>query len=354
MKTKLKNFLNKISALTVALLLNLAFTPVQAAAITSLSDTMTRLKVSETSSHDISFTLNSTFTAGETITVDFDEDDTDSDGKYFVVAGAASVAADFDFNDGTERTIYNVGTSTDCTGSSGANDISVGINDTTGVVTFLACPSYSASGTAVNIEYGTAASGTNRVTNHSAAATLIIAIANGADNGKIAVAIITDDQIPVSASVNPSITLSVVNTALALGVLDSGLIRTSSYNNIQIGTNGSGGYTITVKGAGNGSGDGLYNSAASKLIASLTTTLSSGTEGYGAQCNDVSSDGTCSFATSGENVTEVGLNPTTFASYGSKPSGTEQFQIRVKSAISTSTDAGAYADTLTVIGTANF
>jgi hypothetical protein len=169
------------------------------------------------------------------------------------------------------------------------------------------------------------------------------------------VVIIADDQIPVTASVNPTITFTVANTTLDLGILDSGAIRTSSYNNITIGTNGSGGYAITVRDDGNGSNPGLNNVAASKLIASADATpLTTNTEGYGGQCNKVSGSGTCSFTGTGENVDGFLLTGQTFASHGSKPSGTDTFQIRVKATVSTATEAGAYTDTLTLVGTANF
>lgn len=325
----------------------------QAAALTGLSDVMTRVANDESSSHDITFSLDSgtALNADETITVDFHEDDSD-----FTVAGASSAIADFDFHDGTERTV--VGVDGDCTGHSGSNDIAVGINDTTGVVTFTACSSFTASstGATVNIEYGTAASGTNRVTNPSAAATYVLDIGGTVgDTGKIAIAIIDDDQIPVTASVDPTISFTVTNTTLALGTISDSAVATTSYNNLTVGTNGTGGYTISVKDAGNGSNPGLYNSAASHLIASATATLAGGTEGYGGNCNKVGGSGSCTFVDGAtDNVTGFTLAGGTFASYSSKPSGTETYQIRVKAARASSTDAGAYSDTLTLIATGNF
>ena len=58
----------------------------------------------------------------------------------------------------------------DCTGHTEVNDIAVGIDDATGIVTFTACGTFtsSSSGATINIEYGTAAGGTNRVTNPTA------------------------------------------------------------------------------------------------------------------------------------------------------------------------------------------
>jgi len=226
--SKNKN-LQKFIHITLVILLVIVIYPrfTSAAALTALSDTMTRLKVSTLSSHDILFTMASgnTFAAGETITVDFKEDAPESD---FSVNGAASVVADFDFsNDGAERVIYNVGATTDCTGSVGVNDISVGIDDTTGIVTFLACPSFTASpATAIiNIEYGTAAAGgTDRVTNPSAQTVVIDIGGTFGDSGKLAVVIIADDQVVLDATVDPSITFSLSANSSNFGPLSTGSV----------------------------------------------------------------------------------------------------------------------------------
>jgi hypothetical protein len=362
MKNKHNSFLNKIGALITAVLMLAMTTPVYAASLSSISGTMTRQKISTLSSHTIVFTLSgsNTFATGETITIDFGEDS-----SGFAVAGASSVVADFDFNDGTERTIaaVNVGAPS-C--SAGVNNVAVGIDDTTGIVTIQACTTYTASGAGavVTIEYGTAATGgTDRVTNPAAKGTYVIPIAGTfGDTGRYAVSIPEasgDDQIPVSATVNPSITFTVVNTALALGDLSASSISTSGLNDLTIGTNATGGYTIKIQDVG-GSGaanPGLYDSVSTALIASASATLSVGNEGYGGQCEVHAGSGTCGFSltSAGEAVTGFHDNSwDTFASHSSKPSGNEVFHIRVKASISTSTTAGNYADTLTLVATGNF
>ncbi|NTU70067.1 hypothetical protein HGB13_04630, partial [bacterium] len=167
--------------------------------------------------------------------------------------------------------------------------------------------------------------------------------------------VVAEDQIPVTATVDPSITFTVATTTLALGTLSSSSISTSGYNNITIGTNGSGGYTISVRDDGNLTNPGLYNAGASKLISSADATpLGTNVEGYGGQCNKLSGDGTCTFTGTGENIDGFLLAYQTFASLGSKPAGTDTFQIRVKASINSSTDAGSYTDTLTVVAAANF
>lgn len=356
-----KNILNprvweKFIALLLVMAINLLFiTPSYAAALTSLSDTMSRLKVSENSDHTIKFTTpTGAGDVGDTITIAFPSDFSTTSVDY----------TDIDLSYGA-----STGAETDATLAAAADATSWGaaFGGTGSRTLTLTHPTNASNGDIaasdkVIVEIGTVATGgvaNAQIDNPTTNATFIIDIAGTfGDTGSIAVAILTEDQIPVTASVNPTITFTVATTTLALGILDSGVIRTTTANNIAVGTNGSGGYTVTIKGAGSGSGDGLYNAPAAKLISSTAATLSTGAEGYGAQCQTSGSpSGSCAagynyWAT--EQVGEVGLSYATFASYGAKPAATDTFQIRVKASIATTTDAGAYADTITVIGTANF
>lgn len=355
-----KSFFQKTFTLFSVLILSLAFIPsAHAAALTNLSDTLSRLKNSSGATvyanHTIAVTLggSTALNAGETIVIDLDDD--------FGVTGFANTETeDFDIQVAlTDESIV-------AAGGCAANDAIeiTAINGTDKSFTFTACTSYTAEapGSIITIKIGTHATtggtGDDQISNPSTTQTSLIALTAAGDTGTVAVAIIDDDQIPVTASVNPSITFTVATTTLALSVLDPGSVSTSGANNISIGTNGSGGYTITVRGYGNGTNDGLYNTGASKLIPSTAAVLSAGTEGYGGQCQvSGTPSGACNAAFNywaTNQVGELGTSAATFASYGSKPAATDTFQIRVKATISTTTDAGLYADTLTLIGTANF
>ncbi len=314
--------------MTLSLLAFFAPSVAHAGTVTAVSDVLTRLKVNTTSSHDITFTLtgSNTFAATETITVDFGEDD-----SKFVVDGASSAIADFDFNDGAERTI--VGVDDDCTGHSGVNDLAVGINDTTGVVTFRACGSYTASGSGatVNIEYGTAASGTNRVTNPnpgSPPVTYVLDLGGTfGDSGKFAVVIVADDQIAVTATVDPTITMSLSGNSTAFGTLSSTSVTTSSPNiTLTISTNATNGYTVTVQDAGNAANPGLYNSTAAFLIGSGDYSYNNSADlgsvaGYGAQCSSASATCSSPYNVSGNNVGGYELTAQNFATYNSTADG---------------------------------
>ncbi len=322
--------------------------------LSSLSDLMTRIKIATASSHDITFTLggSTALDPSETVAIDFDED-----GGGFTVDGASTVVADLDFNDGTERNIVDV--DGDCTGHSGANDIVASVNDTTGVLTFEACGSFtpSSAGATINVEYGTAASGgTNRVTNPGIPQNYIIDITAAGDTGKIAVDIELEDQISVTASVDPSITFTVETMTMALGTLSTGSVSSAGPNVTTIGTNSSNGYGIYVYDVGDGGGNpGLWNATASYLIASATADLDS-TAGYGFQCSKNSGDGACRapYNGSGNNVGGLLTTATVFADYSSKPSGTDSFNMYTKAKAAAADEAGNYADTLTIIATAIF
>ncbi|MBN2100477.1 hypothetical protein JW710_01085 [Candidatus Dojkabacteria bacterium] len=209
---KRKKFLSLLAVAVMLAGMVVAAVPqgAEAAAITNMSDLMTRLEVSVTSSHDISFDMDAStsFATTETMTFDFNED-----GSYWSVDGTNSAIADFDFNDGTERTIFAVNTgAANCTGSTGADDVAVGIDDTTGVVTVLACGSFTASsaGATVNLEYGSAAGGTERVTNPATAGEYDLAIGGTfGDTGEIGVSIVDDDTVNVTGYIDTTLTFDI-------------------------------------------------------------------------------------------------------------------------------------------------
>jgi len=301
----------------------MAFVPVAyGASLTTVSDTLSTLKTGVAANHTINFTLTGgdAITNGETITLTFP-------GSSFTMGGSLTGVTIAD-NGGADNAVTSALWSAPTLTITASGTSTVAANHT------------------ATIKIPSA-----QITN-PAVGTYVVSIGgNFGGTGSFAVAIIADDQIPVSGSVNPTLTFTVANTTLDLATMDSGAVATSVYNTITIGTNGSKGYTITVKDLN----AGLLNSAASKTITSATATLSGGTEGYGGNCNKVSGSGSCTFVDGAtNNVTAFTTAGSTFASYNAKPSATENYQIRVKAAIATTTEAGSYTDTLTVIGTANF
>ncbi|MCX6806534.1 MAG: hypothetical protein NT135_00165 [Candidatus Berkelbacteria bacterium] len=212
----------------------------------------------------------------------------------------------------------------------------------------------------VVVEIGTnATGGDQQIDNHATAATYTISIGGDfGDTGKIAVVILDNDQFTVSASVDPTITFSLDNTATAFGTL-SGTIATSSPNvTLTVSTNTNSGYTLTVQDQGSGSNPGLWNSDASFLIGSADYSYNNSADlssvaGYGIQCSSASATCQSPYNVSGTNVGGYERTAQNFATYdGIADSHT--VTITSKAKVSGSTPAGSYNDTVTVIATGNF
>lgn len=359
-KLRLKRFV--IFYVIVALLAFFGYPQVASAGnLTALSDVMTRLKENTLSSHDITFTLAAfnTFSANETITIDFGEDD----GK-FTVNGATSAIADFGLNDGDERTI--VGVDGSCVGHEDPSDVAVGINDATGVVTFTACASYITSGATINIEYGTAAAGTNRVTNPAGAANYVLPIAGTfGDTGQFAVVIVTDDQVVVNATIDPYITFTITTNTVTLTKSGGGnpSYTSTGYNQgaantLAAATNGATGYTITYNGATLTSGAYTIDAMAAKAASST------GTEQFGINLKDNATPDTGTNPSGGTGAPAADYNTadefkfaagaTTTLATAAAPTATTTFTVTYIVNVAAVTQAAAYQTTITYVCTGNF
>lgn len=333
-----RNYKNlcKVLAIGLALALNLLYFPVHAASLTVISDTMSRLKVSETSDHTVKFTTPSGIQNGDTITLTFP-------------------AASF---------------------TMGASLTGVTIADGAGADNAVTSAAWSAPTLTITASSSSVVAGGNvatikipnaQITNPSSANTYIISIAGTfADTGSIAVVIVTDDQVVLTASVDPSITFSLSANTSSFGTLAPGVVDTAGTTvTLTVGTNGNGGYLITVRDAGNGANPGLYNSVGSAIIGSAdasynaTGNLDSVPEGYGLQAACTAGCTTVTHVASDfrqatnivGGVTRTNKNLVTYAS----PTSTDHTITNTyKAKASASTKAGSYTDTLTYIATATF
>lgn len=322
---KKNKFLKLISTSLLFLLLGLFYVPITyAAPVTALSDTLSRVKAATTANHTIVFTTPSGIHSGDTVTLTF------------------------------PATSFTMGAS--------LTGVTIGGNAVTSATFATNTLTITASATSI-VSPGAVATiviGSDQITNPAIGTYILSLGGTFGDTGSLALAIITEDQIPVTASIDPTFTFTVSTSTLALGVLTSGSVATAGPNTITIASNSSRGYTVTIRDVGDTSLPGLYNAVSAKRIPSATAAVSAGTENYGGTC-DVSGSpvGTCSYPTNASNtVNAFGVaTPTTFASLapGSKPaSGGDSYSLRVRAAVATTTDAGTYNDTLTVIGTMNF
>lgn len=344
-----------------------------AAALDTLSDTLTRLDNSTLSSHNISFNLPAaeTLDSGQTITYDFNED-----GSAWAVDGASSVVADFDFTtvktSTTEAVILDVTVGApDCTGESGANDVAIGINDTTGVVSVEMCSTFTSSDAAstINLGYGTAAtdngSGTNRVTNPAATVSTVLAIdhASGTNTGSLAVPIMDSDEVTVTATVDPTITSDLTpGTApytCALGLLAAGSVNGCEMINT-VSTNGVNGYSSTII------EDGNLCSPSVAVCTNTITDVSDGTvdaaggdEEYGVSTDDTDAPGITadydgvSCGSADENGSPITGSAQIYADE-SGPVSSDATKLCHAATITATTEAGSYSHVVTHITTGNF
>ncbi|MFC1686451.1 hypothetical protein ACFLZS_01015 [Patescibacteria group bacterium] len=355
METRKLKLARILTTFVIFALLALTFVPgiTNAAALTSLSDTMSRLKASTASNHTIKFT---------TPTGAADTSDTIEITMPTGFTIGSVVFGDMDLSWGPTTGLENEETLAAAAGAGvwGASFTGQVLSldhptDATGDIT---------AGSVVVVEIGTnATSGTNQITNHATPATYTISIGGDfGDTGKIAIVVIADDEVVMSANVAPSITFTLSANTSDFGELSTGSVTTSSPNiTLTIGTNSANGYLISVQDEGDTSDPGLYNSAgATDIIGSAnsaygnTATLAAGTEGYGIQGS--SGDATID-ARYDQSVNDVGgleLTAQNLATYTSTMSANHTVTVTHLAAIASFTAAGNYTDTLTYIGTANF
>lgn len=379
----MKNFVKKLTSVTLmfaVLSITLAPSFASAASISSAKATFGRLKASTASdSVVVQFATPTGIQTGgaDTITLTFSAD--------FTVA--AFSAANFDIGLGDSATC-STATYTDeiVAASPSATDWGVGVSGN--VVTLSPeTDDVLTAGFCFRVEMGTAATtgGTgsaSTITNGALDDDDSIAIAGVfGDTGTITVDIVDDDQVTVTANVNQSITFdldtattdteSATPYTVALGTVTASDTRVSgttdsvNYIWLDLGTNASGGATVTVKNANGGSGL-VSTSTPADNINSADGTMADGTENYGLCVVSVAqTTGTLAKASpydvggcTGNTETNVVHGLTTTGENivtSTAPLGAGRASIAVNGAISTSTPAHAdYTDTLTFVATATF
>ncbi|MFC1686450.1 hypothetical protein ACFLZS_00755 [Patescibacteria group bacterium] len=361
MKTKAilrKQELKRFLVLFFVFALASTFVPgiTNAAALTSLSDTMSRLKISETSNHTIKFTTpTGAADTSDTITVTMP--------TGFTIGSV--VFGDMDLSHGA-TTGYETELTLGAAAGAGVWGASF-----TGQVLTLTHPTDAtgdiAASDVVVIEIGTnASSGTNQITNHSSAATYTIEIGGTfGDDGKIAVPIITDDQVVIDTTINPYITFVLSQNTVTLtqtGGSEPDYTATGynegSANTLAASTNAESGYNISY--------DGSTLTSGSNTIDAMGTqgASSTGTEQFGINLKDNATPNTGSEPSGGSGVPESNYNTadqftfiadavTSLASSATS-SVTTTFEATYIVNVSQTTEAGAYSTTITYICTGNF
>jgi len=322
--------------------------PTDAGNLTAISDTMSRLKLSEDSNHTIAFTQAGTtqFVATETIALTF--------------------AAGFDLTDlaNSDPLDYDIRVaSTDesivANGGCAAND-AIEITSISGqVITFTACGSYTSeiAGSAITVKIGTHTSvpsaGDNYIANPGSSGSKTISIGgNFGDTGSLAVAIMTEDQVTVSATVDPSITSLLSASTCALGALNNSSVQTCQYTNT-VNTNAGSGYAATILDDGS-----LRNLTNDINDAAGDNDVDQGSEEYGVGTSDdsqtiIENDDCDDPGDNPEPASAITTSAQQYASAGG-PVTNEATTLCHAASVAGATPAGSYQHIVTHITTGTF
>lgn len=166
----------------------------------------------------------------------------------------------------------------------------------------------------------------------------------------------TANQVTVSASVQPILTMALTNTTIVLGNLDVGNVVSSSTDSVvAVATNANGGWVASVA---DDAAAGLDSASAGATIAATATTVA-GTEGFDIQVSetaDPQTNGSVSTNFDNDDGDDVALTTSAQAiAGGTGPTAGYQATVDYRAGISAITPAAAdYTTTLTYTVTATF
>jgi hypothetical protein len=351
----MKNFITRAFNILVAIAFVTVMTQItsiaQAAGVTSLSDNLSRLQTSTLADHTIKFVTPTGVAAGQTVTLTFDADFTMGSFNILNVDLATATTCGGAFTDKTIAASPSGAT----WGVAQAGSI-ITITSGTDTITATHC---------ISVEIGANATsggaGTTQITNPSGAqtATLVIGGTFG-DSGTAGIAIVTGDQVNITATVDPTISFAVTDSTIGFGTLGAGGARWAngagtgsgsevSAHDITAATNATSGYTIYVLGATLTSGINTITEIGGSAVAS-----SPGSEQFGLK---VAAAGGSGAAVSPYASADYAYNATTVQddiATSTVPSTTTTFSITYLANISATTEAGSYATTLTYTATGLF
>lgn len=356
--------LTAVVAVFSLLILSYPISPAHAAAVTSLRDTLSRLKASTLANHTIEFVTPTGVEAStDTITLTFQ---TFTMGTFAVANVDLAVG-----NSGTCSTA----TFTDKTLAATAAAATWGAAQSGQVIT-LTAPTDAASGEitagrCVQIEIGSNATsggaGSIQITNPAAGSyTVTIGGAFG-DSGTLAVRVIADEQVSVTATVDPTLTFTVDDNAIGFGSLSTSTGRwatgdalggnasagstPTAAHTMTLATNAQSGYAITYNGA-------TLTSGSNTITVATITTDSDGTPGGEQFGISASTDGNATIASGYARAANSSWNfvasTTTTLVSETVATATETISVSYLANIANVTEAGSYTTTVTYIATAVF
>ncbi len=341
-----------VCMLSFGSILNIA----HAAALTSKTDTMTSLKASTAGNHTILFTTPTGVAAGETITLTLT--------SFSVAAALDYQDIDLSYEASGGDGICGTG-DTEETLAATASGATWGAVRTSGTeITITSGTNTIAAGAEVCIEVGTNAeqgtTGVEQITNPTAGSYSLAIGGTMADSGDVAIQILSDDQVAVSATVDESLTFTISDNSIGFGTLTAsddffatgdtnGSATEAEAHTLVVGTNAANGYTMTLTGDTLTSGSDTITA-----IGASNTATSVGTEQFGLRIDESGGSGVVSvpYAAAGY-AFDTASFPDTVAS-ASGASANTTYSVRYIGNITANTEAGAYTATLTYTATANF
>lgn len=349
---KKNNFTIKL--LAGVLVVSLGTLSVSAAVLTSLSDTMSSVKINNLSNHDFSFVTPSGVASGATIAITFP-------GSFSIPAGLTFADVDV-LDNGSQITL-----------ASSPSGATAGITRTSSTtLTFTNGTTVVTAGHTIRIKIGTNATnqsiGTFQITNDGTVGNKSIDI-NGTfgDNGTTTVNLLSDDLVQVNATVPQSFTFSISANAINFGALSAlGAKYASSTDTggdtvdtvahtLTIASNASAGYTITLLGQTLTSQQNSSNTIAPNGPSPVTSSI--GTEQFGIYATSAGGVGgtiATPYATPSSFGFDASATSSTIFASGSSSSGTTVYSLHYIANISSLTEAGTYSAGLIYVGTSNF
>jgi hypothetical protein len=327
-----------------------------AAFLPSFSNTQSRVRVSQNSSHTLRFITPTGATgAGQTMVITFPT------GYNFTAKTIGTVT----FTHGATTGLENTET---LAAVADATNWGAAFSGTNNVILTLTAPTdgTGAAPVAANDRIIITYNATNSVNPATPGSYQIGISGTFGDNGTTTVAIVLDDTVSVSAIVPQTISFAISATTTNFGTLTTGAARFASSTNVAgdsvetvahtlaVATNAPAGYTITASGTTLRSQQNPSHTITEIGAVAASSTI--GTEQFGIRATRAGGvNGT--IAAPYASASSYGYNATssaqTFAS-GTTATPTETYSLRYVANITALTEAGNYTTNITYVATANF
>ncbi len=381
MKTKFFNLIARVTAVATIVSSVAMMSPVKADDVLEASDTLTRLKISIAADHDVRFYTPTGVGAASTVTLTF-------------AAGFTGIAslANTDI-----QTLVASGNTSDCANETYA-DLGSASEAGSGQVVTVTPGGAIAAGKCVQVLIGTNAhgdTGTNQIINPGTAGSYELTIGGTMDDvGGIGIAIADDDQVTVTANVDPSMSFDLDTTTAAtlgtqvtehtapytvdFGTLDptDGLNNVSgqtlthgdvNYIHMELDTNATHGAVITIQNA-NGTSGMVSSSDGVDNISNDGSVMTDDAELYGFCVGGVSqksgatmtaagswaSPAQCDEQADGNTIVPMSTTPANIMTIAGPVEDAEAFLIGSADASVLTEAHDDYVDTLTFIATGTF